>query len=128
MKKYLFAVALGLLLFPLSAYAAICGDGIVDGVEECDTYGTPMGSPSTCPAGWTCNMNCQCVSPPVIPACGDGIINGAEQCDVASTIAGKGCLSGQSCTNCKCVNHYQYAPNNNIQKMKIRRKPVIQPQ
>jgi len=50
----------------------ICGDGIVEGTEQCDSLNPPL--PTT-----TCDINCQLIAPPF---CGDGLVNApGEQCD-----------------------------------------------
>ncbi|MCK6551222.1 DVUA0089 family protein [Myxococcota bacterium] len=59
-------------------YDALCGDGVVGGVEECD-------------GGATCDANCQRV-----PVCGDGFIDPPENCDDSNTTNGDGCSS--ACT------------------------------
>ena len=48
---------------------AVCGNGIVEGSEQCDP-----------PDGTTCDESCQAITsdPPV---CGNGIVEGSEQCD-----------------------------------------------
>ncbi len=52
---------------------AVCGDGVVEGFEQCD--GTP-----------TCDVNCD-----LIPLCGDGVVSKGEQCDDGNTGSGDGC-------------------------------------
>lgn len=69
---------------------ASCGNGIVEGVEECDDAGTAPGD--------GCSSNCsvepgwQCVGQPSVCAllCGNGALDAGEQCDGAN-------LGGQSC-------------------------------
>jgi cysteine-rich repeat protein len=56
---------------------AECGDGVVEGAEECD------GAPN-CTSG--CNR---------MPVCGDGFIDAPETCDDGNTTAGDGC--GATC-------------------------------
>ena len=81
----------------------ICGDGVIEGFEECD--GANLGSPAPTCATYTgiptatgnlvCNANCtlngnMCSVPPpgtggaggAPPLCGDGVKNGSEQCDM----------------------------------------------
>jgi cysteine-rich repeat protein len=60
-----------LLVTPVS----ICGNGTVDGSEQCD--GTPG-----------CGTDCL-----VIPVCGDGFLSAGEWCDDGNTVAGDGCTS-----------------------------------
>ncbi|MGC4115112.1 MAG: DVUA0089 family protein [Myxococcales bacterium] len=52
---------------------ALCGDGVVQGSEQCD--GTPG-----------CTADCERV-----PACGDGFVDGGEQCDDRNAVSGDGC-------------------------------------
>lgn len=52
---------------------SVCGNGITEGVEECD------GGP-TCDAG--CNR---------VPSCGDGFIDGGETCEDGNAVSGDGC-------------------------------------
>jgi cysteine-rich repeat protein len=57
----------------LATYGALCGNGIVEGSEECD--GTP-GCTATCDR---------------TPVCGDGLVDAPEQCDDGNTASGDGC-------------------------------------
>jgi len=57
---------------------AVCGNGIVEGSEQCD------GGPS-------CDATCR-----RIPKCGDGFVDPPEQCDDGNTVSGDGCSS--TCT------------------------------
>lgn len=70
--KYLFLL-FTLLLFnglPINAYAGpVCGDGVVEGDEQCDTVDIPTD---------ICDENCMTIAPPV---CGNGVVEGTEQCD-----------------------------------------------
>jgi len=59
-----------------------CGDGIINGSEQCDNNGQ-NGQVCTPPYGGSCSYcsnTCQTVTVQG-PYCGDGIINGSEQCD-----------------------------------------------
>ncbi len=73
-----------------SAPAAICGDGILEGGEQCEN-----GHP--CRDGFYCTApNCQCKA---YPTCGNGILDPGEQCDT-----GHWCVQGQYCSaQCSCV-------------------------
>ncbi|MBU0727146.1 S-layer homology domain-containing protein [Patescibacteria group bacterium] len=53
-----------------------CGNGVVEGGEQCDGAGDFT----------TCDKNCQRV-----PVCGDGYMDSPEQCDDSNTTAGDGC-------------------------------------
>lgn len=68
-----------------------CGDGVIEGTEECDDGDTDAGDgcDATCAeeAGWTCNgepSTCDTV-------CGDGVVAGDEGCDDGNTAGGDGC-------------------------------------
>jgi cysteine-rich repeat protein len=54
---------------------AICGNGIIEGAEECD-------------GGPTCAANCT-----ILPICGNGLITSTETCDDGNTVSGDGCDS-----------------------------------
>ena len=60
-----------------------CGDGIVNGNEECDN-GVNNGD--------GCESDCTLTPPPADPVCGDGIVNGTEECD-------NGVNNGNGCEN-----------------------------
>lgn len=57
-----------------------CGDGIVNGNEQCDD-GNSVDNDS-------CSNACQNV---VLPICGDGTVQDSEQCDDGNIISGDGC-------------------------------------
>ncbi|MFO0756187.1 MAG: DUF4215 domain-containing protein [Byssovorax sp.] len=59
----------------LATYAARCGDGVIEGAEECD-------------GGETCAPTCD-----RIPVCGDGLLDAPEACDDGNALAGDGCSS-----------------------------------
>ncbi len=73
--------------------APVCGNGRVEGGEQCDKgaqniSGTqyPAGM-DTCPAGETCKSDCTCGPGVITPRCGDGYISspghgGSEECDL----------------------------------------------
>lgn len=68
-----------------------CGDGTIDGDEECDDVNTVSGdgcsSECTIEEGWTCSGEPSVCS----PICGDGIIVGEEECDDDNLTPGDGC-------------------------------------
>ena len=80
----------------------VCGDGHVDGNEQCDdgnTSDTPVdGCSATCTldAGWICpNEGVPCIA----AQCGDGIIAGNEICDLGALVNG---TAGSACSaTCK---------------------------
>ncbi|WP_240808214.1 DVUA0089 family protein [Polyangium spumosum] len=55
------------------AVEAVCGDGVVEGSEECD-------------GGASCGPTCD-----RIPVCGDGYVDEMEACDDGNTMSGDGC-------------------------------------
>jgi cysteine-rich repeat protein len=59
----------------LVSYNALCGDGVIEGFEECD-------------GGPTCTATCDRA-----PACGDGFIDAPEVCDDSNMLGGDGCSS-----------------------------------
>jgi len=86
----------------------VCGDGIVDLWEECDSTTT-----STCADFWfdsgivsctSCSVDSSwCFNAPIVPVCGDGIVESWEECDstTTSTCADFWFDSGTvSCTSC----------------------------
>jgi cysteine-rich repeat protein len=60
-----------------------CGDGIVDGGEECDE-----GAANSDTDPDACRTDCSA------PRCGDGVVDSGETCDDQNTVAGDGCLPG----------------------------------
>jgi cysteine-rich repeat protein len=81
-----------------------CGDGVLQGGEECD----PPGS-ITCPAGspagafLACSSQCTCPAP---PECGNGVVEVGEDCDPPGSItcpAGSPAGAFLGCTaTCEC--------------------------
>ncbi len=72
---------------------ATCGNGILEGAEECDDGNTHPGDGCTSDckleSDWACPTPGQpCISTVV---CGDGIISGNEVCDDHNTVSGDGC-------------------------------------
>jgi cysteine-rich repeat protein len=67
-------------------YNAVCGNGILEGAEQCD-------------GGANCSANCD-----ILPTCGDNFISVGEQCEDGNTVSGDGCSStcqlepGYTCT------------------------------
>ena len=68
-----------------------CGNGVLEGTEECDDGNTTGGDGCTneCKfeSGWSCltpGVRCQ-------PKCGDGLQTGGEMCDDGNTHSGDGC-------------------------------------
>jgi cysteine-rich repeat protein len=55
----------------------ICGNGVLEGIEECDDGNTMSGD--------GCDANC------TRTRCGNGIVTAGEQCDDGNTIPGDGC-------------------------------------
>ncbi|HWU88230.1 MAG TPA: DUF4215 domain-containing protein [Kofleriaceae bacterium] len=63
----------------------VCGDGQIDGNEECDDGNTTTGD--------GCSSDCKVEH---VCCCGDGVVNPGEDCDDGNIINGDGCSS-----NCK---------------------------
>lgn len=73
---------------------AECGNGVIEGQEECDDGGSQAGDgcDTTCKTehGWYCNE-----SPSVcVTVCGDGLVAATEQCDDENSSDGDGCSAG----------------------------------
>jgi len=73
--------------------ASVCGDGIVDGNEQCDDGNTVGGD--GCSATCMTEFNTKC---------GNGQLDGAEQCDDGNTAGGDGCAA-----DCTVENGYTCA-------------------
>ena len=74
------------------ACAGLCGNGRIDGAEQCDDGGNTSGD--------GCSATC---TNEVVPACGDGILQAGEQCDMGpanSDTAPGACRT--SCTPAGC--------------------------
>jgi cysteine-rich repeat protein len=80
-----------------------CGDGVLDGAEQCDDLNSAAGDgcSSTCTieSGFSCDG-----SPSVCSGiCGDGVVVAGESCDDANDVSGDGCSfclvdSGYDCS------------------------------
>ncbi len=84
---------------PEDNVTAVCGDGLINGAEQCDhgNYST-----NKCAEGTYCNK-CQCKKLETSVVCGDGKISSpGEDCDGGS-VDYKICPSGYTCSICKCV-------------------------
>ncbi len=77
--------------FDSSGCEGFCGDGIINGDEECDDGDTEPGdgcSPEcTIEPGWDCEGEPSVCT----PICGDGILAGDLECDDGNTDSGDGC-------------------------------------
>jgi cysteine-rich repeat protein len=68
-------------------YNAVCGNGVLEGAEQCD-------------GGANCSVNCD-----ILPTCGDNFISVGEQCEDGNTVSGDGCSAtcqfepGYTCTS-----------------------------
>lgn len=82
----------------------VCGDGLVEGSEDCDDGENVDndGCSALCVIenGWDCDD----ASPSVCaPVCGDSLVRGTETCDDGNTVT-EACVYGQeSCTVCNSV-------------------------
>jgi cysteine-rich repeat protein len=75
-----------------------CGDGVIEGDEECDDANrqTGDGCDGACRVenGWKCNDEPSICEPSEEDLrCGDGIINSEEECDDGNARSGDGCSS-----------------------------------
>jgi len=77
-----------------STTAPYCGDGALNGNEQCD------GQAGSCGIGQFCNDSCQCEGFQIQPAvCGNDVKETGEQCDGSNA----GCGIGQFCNDsCQC--------------------------
>jgi cysteine-rich repeat protein len=76
-------------------HVVVCGDGLVEGNEECDDHNTTNGD----------GCSSTCIEEPA--ACGNGIVEGfaGEVCDDNDSAAGDGC--GSTCqSNETCGNGF----------------------
>lgn len=72
--------------------APFCGDGVINGAEECD------GDSAGCAPGEDCSDTCACI--PIVTTCGDGVAEGIEECDGLDDAA---CGAGWVCDGaCAC--------------------------
>ncbi|NUN15234.1 MAG: lamin tail domain-containing protein [Myxococcales bacterium] len=71
----------GLVNHPCTPPEPVCGDGNVEGDEECDDNNDISGD--------GCEPDCTLT--PVVTVCGDGKIEGDEECDDNNDIPGDGC-------------------------------------
>ena len=83
----------------------VCGDGVVEGNEQCEPAET---APSAC-GGKPCLANCRC------PVCGNGIIEPGEICDPPSTgDCGADCRLAACPTNTEICNNGVDDNNNQL--------------
>ena len=84
-----FVGALGLTLalaIPPERVVAVCGDGVTDGMEECDDGGLCLGGMN---AGAECQDDAECAGGECVPFGGDGCAaNCTEETDVSFAIGG----------------------------------------
>jgi hypothetical protein len=76
----------------------VCGNGVIEGTEECDIGGGLMlagvrygATPDTCQMGMHCGSDCKCSEGVFTPRCGDGYISGPlqganEECDTGGRL------------------------------------------
>ena len=100
----------------------ICGNGIIEGDEECDNLTLTITSCSELNSGYTegnlsCDVSCnynksQCVGVPIQSYCGDGIIDLNEQCDSENLAISSSCIeinsSAYSGGNLSCTASCEY--------------------
>lgn len=71
-RKILFFVLVLCLVYPRSSFAALCGDGLKEGFEECDN-----GENNSDSRADACRSDC------TRARCGDGTVDSSEECDDA---------------------------------------------
>jgi len=71
----------------------VCGNGVIEGVEECDDGGTTDGD--GCSSACMVESGYMCAGQPSVctSVCGDGVTAGAEERDDGGTTDGDGCSS-----------------------------------
>lgn len=72
-----------------------CGNGRLDGVEECDGVANACGASEEC-------VNCQC-----LPLCGNGVVDTGEECEGSGPA--ECTVMGEECYICQCVPFAQCA-------------------
>ncbi|MFH1622383.1 MAG: hypothetical protein ABIA97_04600, partial [Candidatus Omnitrophota bacterium] len=75
----------------ITAYAVLCGDGVKEGLEECDN-----GSNNSDTRANACRTDC------VLPECGDGVIDNGEECDEGRSYNSDE-IPGRCRRNCKAA-------------------------
>ncbi len=75
--------------FVSSAGMAVCGNGIMEGAEECDVGN---GAADTCGPDSCLSTDCVCEQGPG-GACGNGVVDASEDCDDGNAVNGDGCSS-----------------------------------
>jgi len=71
--------------------AALCGDGLIAGFEDCDDGGADPGD--GCDAACLAEVGWRCPDTGCVAICGDGRWLGAEACDDGNPLAGDGCTA-----------------------------------
>lgn len=87
---------------------SVCGDGIRNGLEQCDDGAMNATVPNACRPDCT------------LPRCGDGTIDSGEACDDANTIAFDGCLECRPETSECLVVHSGNMTGSSFTSMPIR--------
>lgn len=78
------------------AITVICGNGAIEGEEQCDDGNTDSGDGCSASCVKDPKWTCPNTGEPCIPVCGDGYIVGDEPCDDDGTESGDGCSA--TCT------------------------------
>ena len=92
---------LGVCSATCQTVTASCGDGFINGSEQCDASANPP-VPASAPAGATCSATCTLNTPIV---CGDGVVQTGEVCDPGLTKndCGRDCktITSAACFACE---------------------------
>jgi fibro-slime domain-containing protein len=75
---------------------AICGDGVVEGSEQCDDGNSTSGDGCSATCMVETGYICRVPGKPCSALCGDGIVRLGKQCDDNNTVSGDGCSA--TCT------------------------------
>ena len=80
--------------YPSVCHERICGDGILEGPEECDDGNTVDGD--GCSNNCTLEYGYSCIGKKCRSYCGNGVVGEGEECDDGNVFNGDGCSS--NCT------------------------------
>ncbi|MFA6450514.1 MAG: FecR family protein, partial [bacterium] len=96
--------------------APVCGDGIINGTDKCDSGEANTDTACEASYGGTCSYCDKSCVPHIVtgPSCGDGTLNGTEICDSGNANTNTACVAPYqgSCNYCdtSCVSHTVTGP------------------